>query len=46
MKFSPLPCYLIPLRPKYYSQTPSTYIPKFILMDTFYICSFWCNMFC
>jgi hypothetical protein len=32
MKFSPLPCYLIPLMPKYsprtpYSQTPSAYVP-------------------
>jgi len=32
MQFSPLPCYLVPLRPKHSSQTPSAYIPHSIIV--------------
>jgi hypothetical protein len=48
MKFSPLPCYLVPLRP--YSQTPSAYVPPSMSatkLDTHpKLCVSWSLNFC
>jgi hypothetical protein len=38
MKFSPLPCYLVPLRPKYFPQHPTLkhLQPNFLLLCQFH----------
>jgi hypothetical protein len=34
--FSPLPCYLVSLRPKYSPQTPSAYVPSTVSATQFH----------